>query len=428
MDEEEQGGISIGDIFRTIFSQKWLALIITVVITLVGVLGINLIYNKMTNEYVSSFKWTLSGASDSSSYYTYPDGTVFYYSDVISIDNLLAVKQSDEAFAGIDVEKMAEKGDISISYVLTEAGDSYEGNFTISIKAKYFDSEDTAREFVRILANTPSDYLSKMTIDYDVYLVYAKQARDYEGELGYISSQLSYLINHYNSLISSYGENFVVSEGKTLRTYLQQLNLYLSNNTINNLITEAREGNYLKSESLKDAYKLEVIELERSLSIAQQTLDSLLSLQGSDIESNASVIKEQSDYVGTLKQKIQDLTAYIENGEVSESFAGKIAEAYEKVTAFTGEYEEVARIVYSKASAVNFLSVRVIEQEGGIGLVLSGVISLVIGLILGCIVAYIVAVTKRNRLAAQQTSGGVLSAEGESQAQAAVTDADDSEK
>ena len=40
MEEKEEGGISIGDIFRTIFSQKWLALIITAVITVVGTVGI----------------------------------------------------------------------------------------------------------------------------------------------------------------------------------------------------------------------------------------------------------------------------------------------------------------------------------------------------------------------------------------------------
>ena len=34
--EIEESGISIGDIFRTIFSQKWIALAIAVLITLAG--------------------------------------------------------------------------------------------------------------------------------------------------------------------------------------------------------------------------------------------------------------------------------------------------------------------------------------------------------------------------------------------------------
>ena len=38
--ENGEGGITLGYIFRTIFSQKWLALIIAAVITVAGALGL----------------------------------------------------------------------------------------------------------------------------------------------------------------------------------------------------------------------------------------------------------------------------------------------------------------------------------------------------------------------------------------------------
>ena len=48
---EEEKGISLADMFRMIFSQKWLALIIAAVITVVGVLGFTYVYNPRASVY-----------------------------------------------------------------------------------------------------------------------------------------------------------------------------------------------------------------------------------------------------------------------------------------------------------------------------------------------------------------------------------------
>ena len=71
---ENEGGITIGQIFRTIFSQKWLALIIAAVITLAGTLGLYFL-GKNDETYSVSFVLQLPNTGEAtSSAYTYPDG------------------------------------------------------------------------------------------------------------------------------------------------------------------------------------------------------------------------------------------------------------------------------------------------------------------------------------------------------------------
>ena len=86
MEEEmEDSGLSIGDIFRTIFSQKWLALGIAIVITIVGTIGLYLI-GKSGSEYSITFVLQLPNSEDSPSTYLYPDGRNFDYTDFVSLD------------------------------------------------------------------------------------------------------------------------------------------------------------------------------------------------------------------------------------------------------------------------------------------------------------------------------------------------------
>ena len=113
MEEKEEGGISIGDIFRTIFSQKWLALIITAVITVVGTVGIYF-YGSTKVDYSVSFVLQLPNTGDATAIsYTYPDGERFYFTDIISRDNLKKVAERTE-FSSIDVDSMVRGDNISV--------------------------------------------------------------------------------------------------------------------------------------------------------------------------------------------------------------------------------------------------------------------------------------------------------------------------
>ena len=106
--EKEEGGVTLGYVFRTIFSQKWLALLIAAVITVAGTLG--LYFLGKTNEvYNVSFVTNLPGSQSSASYFEFPDGQTQHFTEAVSYENLEKVKESNAAFGDIDIKKMYEK-------------------------------------------------------------------------------------------------------------------------------------------------------------------------------------------------------------------------------------------------------------------------------------------------------------------------------
>ena len=141
MDEIErgEGGITIGEIFRTIFSQKWLALVIAAAITIVGTVGLYF-FGKQKEMYSVSFVLQLPNSGDASSTsYTYPDGESFYFTDLISSENLKAVASREE-FQDINVNRMVKKSDISIARTVDRVDDEstdgvYDLNYSIRVKA-----------------------------------------------------------------------------------------------------------------------------------------------------------------------------------------------------------------------------------------------------------------------------------------------------
>ncbi|MDE6441703.1 MAG: hypothetical protein K2L12_02995 [Clostridia bacterium] len=407
MDEEiEEKGISLGDIFRTIFSQKWLALIVAAAIFIVGTVGLYF-YSKFKTEYSVTFVLRLPGAITPISY-TYPDGTSFYYTDLISSEYLEEVKKSDETYADINTAEMLKQGDISIkrNYIeqenVTEAV-VVETTYTIKVSAKYFTSGELARDFLIDIANLPCVYISKLDIDYDLYLSSAKEANRYDIELDFIERQVSYLQSAYSSYISSYGANFIVDGVKTLNSYNSALSVFIQNNTISNRRTEVTTNKYIKSQDAKNEYSIEVEGLKRQLEVEERTLDILKDLTTNDGSTTPIINSEvlnQARLVESLKQKIEIYSKYADEGVPSEEFAKSIIEIENKVDEFTNDFAKVASAVNAKNTSVSFSDANIMKEESGIGLVMIVAISFVLAIIIACVVAYIVGRVKLKKPAA----------------------------
>ena len=120
--EEENNGVSVADVFKTILKGKWIALALAVVITIAGTLFVQLYYNKGKQNYVSSFGLTLPG-DDGKVVYTYPDGTILHYADIVSYSALEDVKNSDEeSFKDVNIEALVNNSAISISRETDDKG------------------------------------------------------------------------------------------------------------------------------------------------------------------------------------------------------------------------------------------------------------------------------------------------------------------
>ncbi|MDE7439959.1 MAG: hypothetical protein K2N23_05595 [Clostridia bacterium] len=434
---ENEGGVTIGYIFRTIFSQKWLALIIAVVITLVGTLGLYFI-DKRNEMYSVSFVLQLPNTGDASSTsYTYPDGESFYFTDIISKKNLEDVA-SKEGFEAIDVDKMVKNNDISIIRSLDKLDDKnnagvYDLNYTVKVKAKYFADEDSARDFIEALTSFPRDHIAKMGINYDQSLTTSKSAITYDEQLTLLKNQTVYIQTKYDALIKSYGSEFVVSDGRTLAQCKDEVDAYLTKDFFTSLKNRAKENGYIKSGTEEKLhYESELYSKGLALKRAEATLDGLKGFAADTGSIIYDEIISLNREIATLEQEIKILEEYIKSYSNTDKikpkdFEDEIASVYANVEKFTADIEPVASYVYGKVTKINYLSTKVVEVEGGRGLIISAVIALVAGIVVAAIVAFAVGWSKQKKVKSTESVSGVP-VYGEAQLQAAATDESKEEK
>ena len=101
MDYYEDEGVSLGQIFKVIFNRKILLLIVSLSVAVVFFVSFYLIYNPSVRNYEVGFIYEAPSLSQGK----YIDGSVFSYSDVVSLNNLEKVKASNEKYKDIDIEK-----------------------------------------------------------------------------------------------------------------------------------------------------------------------------------------------------------------------------------------------------------------------------------------------------------------------------------
>ncbi len=407
MEEQiEENGTTFGDVFRTIFSQKWLALILAAAIFVVGTVGLYL-YGKFTSSYSVTFVLQLPGASNSPLSYVYPDGKIFYYSDLISSENLNAVKDSDDKYKDINVAGMLRSGSISISRKETapEEQTITDASYTVSASSKYFKSADLARDFLVDITNIPFNYINSMNIDYDMYITSAKETIMYDIEFDFLENQVNYLKAIYDDYIKSYGANFVVNGSKTLLAYKSNLDVFIQNGTIKNCRTEASTRFYIKNSDSRDKYEIAEKETERQLAIEEQTLNILKGTGNeggtSSIITTVGEVLNQSKLVEELKQRKQDYHNYATHGIVDDNFTKTVASIENKVEQLTKDFAEVSSAIYVKLTSVSFASANIVELRSGMGIVMSVLLSLILAVAVSLIVAYIVGRTKLKKAEAK---------------------------
>lgn len=231
--EEEKKSITFRDVCKTIWFRKWVALVVAVVVALVVAVGLYYGYNPKSKTCEVEFSLNLPGGDDGA-FYSYPDGKLFHYTELTSVETLNKVKESGE-FSNVNVEKMVSGSHISIGRTITTSGSSSDKNFyrevsyKISVKLSCFNGSEQAKDFLVRVAGYPKWYLENMDIDYDVYLTFAKIAMNNGNNAAAVDNltkQSAFLLGEYGKLINAYGETFVVSNGKTLLACKQELEAY----------------------------------------------------------------------------------------------------------------------------------------------------------------------------------------------------------
>lgn len=462
--ETEQDGVTLREIFRTVWLRKWVAIAVAAGIFLVGVVSLYFGYNRAVNDYVIEFGLNLPGEAEGAGY-VYPDGTQFHYTDITSVATLQAVRNSDEEFKGIDIETMVKSGHIHIGREVAAATNSgasgySETTYKITARAKCFNDGAQARKFLTALANTPADYVTKMNIEYGVYLPMAKAADDYESEIGFLKNQLEVIQKGYEELIKNYGGNFVGnSEGKTLLAFSQEVKAYTE---LEILHTKARGGQnggtpLLKDETAnKQKYAVELAALQAELTKQQEILNALLAYRDGNGSGNTAstaskragafayavadseqtpiitpgeqIVLEQAQLVADLNERVKNIQNYIDRGVEDSEFATDVNEAYAKIEEFTKIYSDTCSTVYGKSASVVYLQPGIVVVTGGMNLIMIVLISLVIGIIIALIAAYIAGRYKLKAMNASIADGQAEAKAGETVDEVASDISADSKK
>ena len=393
--EEEKKGLTLKDVFSTIWLKKWIALIVAVAVVLVMMVSLYYGYNARAKYYVMEFSLNLPGG-DNGVVYNYPNGSQLYYSDMTSEKTLKAIKAAnEEAFKDIDVETMATRDQINIARNInvvdenTNQGTYREITYTITAKASCFSGAAQARRFLAAIAYTPVGYLESMTLDYGVYLNNLDKVDNYEKEIELLQEQLKLLTDGYSSLISAYGEGVVIEDNRTLSTYANKVEIYAKSNALEDLLTTVQQNHLLKSEACKKSYELELIRIQEQRKDAETTLATLTASDKAYTD-GASVIKAQQDLVNELSRREEVLKAFVNSEEVDEGFEAEIQKAFAAVKDLTDEYSKTSKTVYSTASSVVYIQPGIVSTQGGMSLKSVALISIVVGVVVALVAAYAV--------------------------------------
>ena len=255
----EEQGITFGEIFKRIWKAKLVLGITGVTTCAVALLGVHFAYSKPSREYISEAKLSFAGINNDK----YPDGTNFYYQNIISYENLAKVKDSSSEYADIDVDKIVDANGISIeqkektTYAANgqEMTELMKDTFILKVKSSYFSSDTQAKHFVNDLFSQPlevaSNYYTNITYDYNLKIFDSQNT--YESQISLINSQKDLLINGYNGLIENYGNKTVIDPNTNanvnLKDYVSEISNFFVENPVSHLSTLLEINGYVKDAS-----------------------------------------------------------------------------------------------------------------------------------------------------------------------------------
>lgn len=434
MIEEKEEGISLGEILHVIFIKKWLLIAVTLIITLIGTIFAQFIYNPSSENYRTDYKLKFPGYESG----LYPDGNAINYTEFIDLESLTEIKNSSEDFSNIDVETMVDANDISIERLTTTVnGEEVRTNaFTIVVAKKYFNSNSVAKKFLEALVSAPVDYAieSNSRINYKYDLTQSKLADTYENEVNYLIAQRDMIRNGYNGLIANYSNAYSISlennEVMTLNQAKSEFEAFFASYNLETLLMEIEQNGYIKMTSDYEArLRNEIASLKRErdlnsiiISATQTKLDALLEqLSGlydqAQIEISLNVLQGYYEIIRTKQERNVEITylinvvynSYLKDPNIDpqygdyindpnfpnigdytdydtmlNEFKTKLDEFYKKLEEFTNIYEQFLKESFENESYVIYSVSSKVVSEGGISIVVALGASLILGFCVAC--------------------------------------------
>lgn len=406
-EEKNEEGISLSDLFKVAFGRKILLLIITLSVTIFGALFVGLYYNKNRQQYYINYEYVLPGIEEGK----YIDGSKFNYQMIISPSSLKAVKESNESFKNIDIDKLVDNDGIQLSCEITksettngtEVKQLVDMKFKITTSAKYFKNSSQANAFVHAVIDQPYNKTLSLldTIKYDVLLDNYKVSNVYDTKADCLVKQYELLQTQYEELIEKYGD-VSTSDGKKLSDWYKELTIYFTENNVGSLVTELQEKGYVKNFS---SYQAELLsqkqKFESDKKFNQDKIDSFINIINSlnpnittpDMAAYNEIITELAVENVEIDRKLATIESQLANGGSTDpdyiaamkAYDAKMEKYDEALIKYTNDYKEVQKDVVTNGSYVSYKNNSVYTQ-GGIKLLIAIPALLILGCFVGCVV------------------------------------------
>ena len=412
--EEEESKIRWSAVFAVIKRRLiWIAAITVIVAILAGVLT-EFVYNKGKDVYTVSFD--LSSPSGTQSL---PDGTAFSVQSLVYADNLNSVKEKDESFANLDVNRLSSGG-ITVTDNNAAAEDSENAQmgvrYTLTAKESAFSSYEQANAFMRAVAENFA-LLTMRSLEnrnYSAWEADYSRAADYKERISVLRAQHEYVLSVYDGLTATRAYADFVTDGYTVAQWRakaagdisaqlttleneQGIYRYVLGDSENDVLYRAKElerqkqVNTSKIAALEETLKRLITEyVGAGLSASQ--MDTFESFHA-DIASLTQKNVEIDDELGRLYASI----GYEKQGEewvkgegqllkAPAEFTQKLEELKTLIAENTQKAGEVLKQVYANFTLVEFAQAQAEVEQGGASAVLMTVAAFVIAFIAACAV------------------------------------------
>lgn len=412
MDENAEAGVTFGEILKAIKRRIWLVAGATVALTALIVLSVVFWWNPS----VGAYSLTFGLAYPDSDSLKYPDGTPFYYQEIVSLDNLVKAKESDGRFAGINVERLYEKDGISVTMTQSADTERKERKYVLSAKASYFSGKTAATEFLRALARQAVLRAVESAKEISYALDQSAFAgADFEGKIALLVRQKEDLLARYDEWIALYSGSYTVA-GKTLINHRAEVDVLFGTATQEALLDELETNGYVSSELLEakrkaleaekaeNAAKIEALKaaLKEAPAAASFTVGSLSASASASATAQQLPLDLSETLAALLVRNVQidgQLGALTEENVAA--FAEKLNATYLELQERADKAQAVGTALYEQEARVHFESAQAAES-GGVNVFLAVVGGFVLSLFVVCIVVCATELSKRRKQTAQE--------------------------
>lgn len=408
MEISQNDGLSLLDIIKLIWKRKILVGIITLIVLIISLLLILFWYNPNNATYQSDFELTFSGSDQD----LYPTGKKFNYRDIVSLDRLNKIKQSNSKYSKINIDKLYDENNIRISRLASSDTTKISNNYSIVIADSGINDEKVIKDFISDLLK---DVTNEIIVDVNsISYTYNFSGVDnyslYTDVLNFLIYQKDIIINAYENLILTYGESYSI-DGTTLNAKLSTINNTIKNLSLNGLLSMAEQNRYvIDSQDVENYNSLITTRISSLLRIKEEndliinsysTLGSLIVYEDIQkrIAQNASIVLQLRNLLNSYNETNYSFT----NEDIlapslpSEEYKLSIESVYKEINDLAIDLENDVKAMGSDSLILNFESNSIVEKSGTINIFIAIVGGLVLGLILGSVVVLIIDIPRLNK-------------------------------